>query len=669
MAVTRLLLLGPKGTAWLFGLIVLAALGAWSTEMALGIIEPSDRFAYPLLAAAFSGLAVLCRRRPQAVSTWQRCGAVLLGLYFSGSMLAFTLRPDHGPSLYTLGSIAPWTLGGCLLLFTTWPAGRALRLSLALMLLMIAPPTLLRFSGEAPPWLLQAWPLVANLALCQVLFSLALWGLSRQLAPLSQLAPPAGAPTTSSELVKARLAELERSRAAAEAASRAKSDFLATIGHEIRTPMSTVLGQTRMLLGERLPPEQRDRLLDVARAGESLVRLIDGLLDYADLDAGRMPLAAEPLRIEPILASAFDAIRAAAQAKQLELQCDIAPELLGSAGSRRGDAARLIQLLSELLVNAVKFTPAGQVRLSVGLDGIGAWRLRVRDSGVGMAPEQLERLFLPFAQAEAGATRRFGGTGLGLAICRALAERMGGTLTAQSRPGRGSEFELVLPLRPCPELSPPAEARIASIVLVQAAHSSGHEALLKLLQALAPAARLQLLPQGSQALEQLGSAAGPRHDLLIVDGVLPDMEGSLLLERLSARGVLGATRIVLLSAFDTPLLRERALRHGAHALCAKPLLPHTLHRLLDLERPLAAAPQAPAFEDTPGPGTDPATLLSELDHLLAESDAHALTLWERHASAFVELLPATRAGALAGALQRYDFDEAQAALRGEDHKR
>jgi signal transduction histidine kinase/CheY-like chemotaxis protein len=469
------------------------------------------------------------------------------------------------------------------------------------------------------------------------------------------------------EQVDAGRAELRRSQADAEAASRAKSDFLANIGHEIRTPMNTVLGQTHLLLAGRLQAAQRSQLQEVAQAGESLVKLIDSLLDYVDLDAGRMPLAAEPVRLETLLADAFDAVRPAAQAKHLELLCEIAaPELLGGAGARRGDAARLTQLLTELLVNAVKFTPAGQVQLTAGLSADGAWLLRVRDSGLGMPPEQLARLFTPFAQAEAGATRRFGGVGLGLAICRSLTHRMGGTLSATSTPGRGSSFELQLPLPPCPELALPATPQARSVLLVQAPHSAGHDSLLGLLKALAPGARVEVLPQGRLGLNRLaGTPASQPHDLLLVDWVLPDMEGSELLRQLAEAGPPRAQRIVLLSAFDTPVLRERALRQGAHALVPKPLLPDMLRRLLALDSPLPVmqAVPLPGNEDS-GPATDTASLISELDTLLGDADAQALALWEQHSSAFMDTLPGPQAQALAGAMQRFDFDEAQAALRG-----
>jgi len=667
MAMQTFVMLGPVGTRWLFTLVVASALLAGASETLLGVIDPNDRVAYPLIIVAFSVLAVLTWRRPQRLRHWQRWGVTLLALYFNLGMLAFTLRADPGPSLYTLASFAPWTLGGSLLLFTTWRARQALQISLALLMLMLAPPTLLRFAGHPPDWLVGAWPLLANLALCQTMFCLALWGLSRQLSRLAQLAPTPHGLATTSDLVSARLAELERSRAAAEAASRAKSDFLANIGHEIRTPMNTVLGQTRLLLTDRLTASQRGQLHEVARAGEALVKLIDGLLDYADLDAGRLQLAAEPLRLEQLLGSAFDAVRPAAQAKQLELLCEIAStELLGAAGARRGDAARLTQLMTELLVNAVKFTSAGQVKLTAALDADGAWRLRVRDSGLGLSAEQLARLFTPFAQAEAGATRRFGGTGLGLAICRALAERMGGSLTARSTQGRGSDFELRLPLPPCPELPLLPLASLRSVLVAQAAHSVGHAGLLDLVKALAPTARVEVLPQGGLALDRLiGTPASQPHDLLVVDWVLPDMEGNELLARLAQAGPPRARRIVLLSAFDTPVLRERALRHGAQALCAKPLLPHTLRRLLDLERPWHVELPAAEPADSGAPGTDPALLLSELDSLLGDADSDALSLWEQHESAFIDMLPARSAKALAGAMQRFDFDEARAALRGE----
>jgi len=664
-----LVVLGPVGTRWLFKVIVASALIAWASETALGVIEPSDRLAYPLIAVAFTTLALLVWRRPQQLFLWQRIGVTLVGLYFAVSMLVFTMRPDPGPGPYTLASFGPWSMGGTLLLFTTWRARDALSISLGLQFITLAPPTALRFFGTPPQWLLDSWPLLANLALCQGMFSLALWGLSRQLARLTSLAAAPQGLATADSLVAARLAELERSRAAAEAASRAKSDFLANIGHEIRTPMNTVLGVTRLLLQGRVQNEQRARLQEVAKAGESLVKMIDGLLDFADLDAGRMQLSQDPVPLEPLLAHVFDAVRADAQAKHLALDFELgSPELLGPAGTRRGDAVRLTQLVTELLTNAVKFTPAGSVVLNASIDAAGGWVLTVRDSGMGLSREQLARLFTPFAQADAGATRRFGGTGLGLAICRALAERMGGSLTARSVPGTGSEFILSLPPAPCPGIKAPTPHAPARLMLVQAPHADGHQSLVTLLKALAPEARVEIVSQGRQAFNRLTAAAPAQAcDLLIVDWVLPDMEGGELLAQLAAQGPAPARRVVLLSAFDTQVLRDRALRQGAQTLCAKPLLPHALRRLLDLDRPLPAdltAGLPPTARAAASGAVDTATLIRQLDHLLGEADSHALTLWEQHEAALLEALPVTQARALAGAMQRFDFDAAQAALRG-----
>jgi len=179
MSQPSLLVLGVVGTRWLFGIVVASVLAAWASESWLGVIDPNDRVAYPVLATAFAVLCGLAWRRPQRLRHWQRWGVTLLALYFTLAMLAFTLRPDPGPSLYTLGSFAPWTLAGCLLLFTTWRAAQALRISLGMLALTMAPPTLLRFAGRPPQWLVDAWPLLANLALCQAMFCAALWGLSR----------------------------------------------------------------------------------------------------------------------------------------------------------------------------------------------------------------------------------------------------------------------------------------------------------------------------------------------------------------------------------------------------------------------------------------------------------------------------------------------------------
>ncbi len=672
-----LVLLGRRGTRWLFAVGLLAVLLAWASETALGVIDIGDRLAYPLLALGFAGLSLALRLRPARLQTWQRAASLMLALYFTLSLAGFALRPDPGPSLYSIASLSPWLLGGMLLLFATWPATPALRLALVGVALSLAPAALRRFTGTPPPWLIEVWPLMLNACLAVSLACLALWGLSRQLSQLASLAPTGGKPgekgdasrtSTTRQLVQSRLDELDAAREQAELASRAKSDFLAAMGHELRTPMNTVMGMTQIVLAGRLQGDQRECLHQVHAASASLLALIDRLLDFAALDSGRLQLQIGPLHVEDVIAGALDGVRQAAQAKQLELQCEFAaPALLDAAGWRQGDARRLGQILAELLGNAVKFTQAGQVRLTVDWqtqDGQERLSLRVRDSGIGMSASQVERLFTPFAQAETGVARRYAGTGLGLALAHRLAGLMGGELKARSQAGRGSEFELQLPLAPVLPAPASGVAPAQRLLLVQAGHSAGHNALVAQLQQLAPGSQIDVLGQGALALARLANRpVSQPYDLLLLDWVLPDMDGAQLLERLQALGgPPRARRVVLLSAFDTPALRERAQRLGAQALAAKPLLPPTLRSYLD---PLQAL--APLYIAAPtthtAAATDHASLVSELDSLLGEADSDALSLWESHESEFMDFLPVQQVKALAGAMQRLDFDEAQAALR------
>lgn len=664
---SRVLLLGLAGTRWLFGVALVSAMLAWAGEASMGVLDPLDRIGYPALCAGLLLLQVLLAWRPDQLRWWQRGGTTLVAAYFALLLFGLMLRDDPGPTVYTLSTVAPWLLGGLLLLFTTWGPRQALALSLTMVALLFLPAVVRRFGDQPPHWLLEAAPFLLNIGMAATMYCFALWGVSRQLSHFLALVPAQSAQITAGELAQARVEELERSREQIEAASRAKSEFLAALGHEIRTPMNTVLGMIQLVLAESPAHEQAERLRQAQRAGESLLHMIDSLLDFATLDAGRLHLQPGPLRIEQVLESAINSVRTAAQSKQIELLCEFSSlELLGDAGWRRGDAVRITQVLSELLTNAVKFTAKGQVRLRAALrtgkqEGEDWLVLQVRDSGIGIPDEQLPRLFTPFAQAEGGKARRFGGTGLGLAIAQRLTRLMQGSLTVRSAPGRGSEFELRLPLPRCAassaDRSPPGQ----QVVLVQAPHTPGHQGLQVLIQHLAPRATLQVLGTGEAALTLLAQSPEPL-DLLLVDWVLPDMDGLQLLERQAARGGgLAARRIVLLSSFDTPALRERALKLGAQLLCAKPVMPPTLRLLLD---PKARLPvMAPATPSSGPASTNRAALVTEFDQLLGSADSRAVTLWASHESELMEILPAQHVKALAGAMQRLDFDAAQAALR------
>ena len=236
----------------------------------------------------------------------------------------------------------------------------------------------------------------------------------------------------------------------AQAAHRAKSDFLANMSHEIRTPLNGVLGLAGVLAESPLSAPQREMARAIIASATALDGLLGDLLVFAQMEAGRLELARERLRLRAVVEEAVAPFRGEAERKGLALVLDLGPE---ADKPLLGDPARLKQILSNLLSNAVKFTAAGEVRVRLTADGNGAARrqvLEVADTGIGFDPAETERLFLGFEQADSSLTRRFGGAGLGLAICRQLAELMGGAIRAEGRPGRGATFSLDLSLPPAP---------------------------------------------------------------------------------------------------------------------------------------------------------------------------------------------------------------------------
>ncbi|MEF8755119.1 MAG: ATP-binding protein [Accumulibacter sp.] len=249
------------------------------------------------------------------------------------------------------------------------------------------------------------------------------------------------------ELVATRTVELAAARDAAEAASRAKSVFLANMSHEIRTPMNAIIGLTHLLRRSTVDARQQAQLGKIADAAQHLLSIINDVLDLAKIDAGRLDLEQADFALAAVLDQIRSVLAEQAVAKGLELLFDVDPAL---PTGLHGDAMRLTQVLLNLVSNAIKFTERGSVLLRARMIEERAAdvlvRFEVRDSGIGIAPDTLGRLFGAFEQADSSTTRRYGGTGLGLAICQRLAQLMGSTIKVDSRPGEGSSFGFVVRL-------------------------------------------------------------------------------------------------------------------------------------------------------------------------------------------------------------------------------
>ena len=266
---------------------------------------------------------------------------------------------------------------------------------------------------------------------------------------------------------------LEQARDEAAAASRAKTDFLTTMSHEIRTPLNGVLGLTGMLLDTDLDEEQHDLAQTAVRAGESLLAIINDILDLSKFEAGKVTLESRTLELRPMLHDVADTFAVQAAAKDLDLVVDVAPACPATIDT---DPTRLRQILLNLVGNAVKFTESGHVQLAAQVADEtagrpGELRLSVTDTGEGISEAAQRRLFAAFEQADVTTTRRFGGTGLGLSISRHLAELLGGRITVRSTPSQGSTFTVVLPL-------PPVSAATAPFVSAGAGPLEGRTVLL-----------------------------------------------------------------------------------------------------------------------------------------------------------------------------------------------
>ena len=434
--------------------------------------------------------------------------------------------------------------------------------------------------------------------------------------------------------------QLQQALDSAEMASSAKSEFLANMSHEIRTPMNAIMGLARLL--EEAPLERRERgyVAKMMMSTRSLLGILNDVLDFSKIEAGQLRLEATPFSLNDVLESIAVLVASNAWQKGVEPVFAIAPDV---PLELVGDPMRLEQVLLNLMGNAIKFTAQGQVVLAIGVDSVAddavTLGFSVRDSGIGIAPEQQADMFAPFSQGDSSTSRKFGGTGLGLAICRRLVHLMGGEISVRSALGEGAEFRFALPFGGAADAARtdlPALPGLAGLTafIVDDNPSAG--------AAIAASCRafgwqVALFDNAGAALDALRAAGREERavDLMFVDSAMPDIDGVSMLTYARTDRSIGMPRVVLMAP---ELHRERIASLAADlaldALLAKPVTPAALVAAI-VELHTGVAPSSADLAPTPLAGRlqDVRVLLVE-DNQINQEVANYLLL---HAGAQVEI--------------------------------
>ncbi|MFZ0888606.1 MAG: ATP-binding protein, partial [Candidatus Binataceae bacterium] len=370
--------------------------------------------------------------------------------------------------------------------------------------------------------------------------------------------------------------ELIEAREAALAASHAKSEFLSSMSHEIRTPMSAVLGMADLLAETRLDAEQRKYLEVMINNGNTLLDLINDILDLAKVESGRVELEQAGFDLNELTARVCETLAVRAHGKRLELAAHIVP---GVPTDVVGDPMRLRQILTNLIANAIKFTDKGSVIVTVdcGQGGPGLFHFSVADTGIGIAADHLDRIFGTFTQAESSISRKYGGTGLGLAIARRLVELMGGRIWVESEVGKGSTFHFTVRLgvqaaQANPVDSPDKAIDLKGLRALIVDDTPVNRLILREMLS-AAGAEVEEVESGEQALARLAraAAAAKPYDLLVLDCRMPGMDGIEVARRIKA-GHAGCRVITLMVTSDDFSLGTAPLHElGIHARLLKPI--------------------------------------------------------------------------------------------------